>query len=113
MVSYQVDQIMDRLEIRDTAVHQTDISDCREFTIATFFIINETDQDATVQIKGNAEATFAGSVNIGSSITVSAGSTESRTLTPDTTGWLPFYMATVQFSTAPTTGAVSIKVLKR
>ena len=112
MGTYVVDQVFEAKAIRDTNVYLTDASNCADFPVITFFIINETDQDATIQIMANMESTYMNAVNVGSSFTVSAGSSESRTLTPDTTGWLPFVMASVQFSTAPTKGTISVRVIK-
>jgi len=112
MATYVVDQVFEAKAIRDTSVYITDVSNCTGFPVITFFIINETDQDATIQLMANMESTSINAVNVGSSFTVSAGSSESRTLTPDTTGWLPFVMARVKFSTAPTKGTISVRVIK-
>jgi len=112
MGTYVVDQIFEAKAIRDTKLYYTDVSNCIGFPVITFFVINETDQDATVQIMANMESTYMNAVNVGSALTVSAGTSESATLTPDTTGWLPFVMATVRFSTAPTKGTISVRVIK-
>jgi len=74
----------------------------------TIFVDNGLDQPVTVQIKANRENTLAKSINVGSSFTVSANSQDGRTLTPDTSGWLPYLTVTLQCSTAPASGSVTI-----
>ena len=74
----------------------------------TIFIDNGLDQDVTVQIKANRVKALGKSVNVGSSIVVPAGSSDARTLSPDTSGFLPYITVTLQCSVAPTSGAVSV-----
>jgi hypothetical protein len=76
--------------------------------IATLFIINELNQDVTIQVKGNREKTLTNAVNVGSALTVSANSSDSRTLTPDTSGWIPYITVSLSCSVAPTSGLITI-----
>jgi len=85
--------VMRALQIRDTAVHRSDITD--------------------IHIKGNYTETTINSVNIGNSFTVSANSVEARNLSVYSVTWMPFSYCTAQCSTAPTRGALTIKYIKR
>jgi hypothetical protein len=76
--------------------------------VATLYIVNGLNQDVTIQVKGNRERTLTNAVNIGSAFTVSKGSSDSRTLTPDTSGWLPYITVSLSCSVAPTSGSVTI-----
>ena len=108
-VSYQ--HLFINYKIRDTASHDSGIAEWQENAPLTIYIRNTHDQAITVQIKGNSQKTTLGSVNIGSAITVSANSEESRTLTADTSGWLPYIYATATASTTPTTGEITITAI--
>lgn len=77
----------------------------------TIYIINSLDQDVTVQIKGNIEKSTTNAVNVGSSFTVSAGSPDARTLTPDTSGWLPYLYLELTCSTAPSSGSITAYIV--
>ncbi len=76
--------------------------------IITIFVDNGLDQDVTVQIKANRVKALAGSVNVGSVFTVPAKSTDARTLTPETSGWLPYVTVSLRCATAPTSGSVTV-----
>jgi len=78
----------------------------------TVFVDNGLNQAVTVQIKGNRVKDLAKSVNVGSSFAVPAGSADARTLTPDTCGWLPYLTASLQCSTAPTSGSVTVYLIR-
>jgi len=78
----------------------------------TVYVDNGLDQDLTVQIKTNRENSYSKSVNTGSSFVVPANSQDARTLSPETSGWLPYIMVEVQCSVAPTSGALDIYKLR-
>jgi hypothetical protein len=80
--------------------------------IVTVFISNSLDGDVYVQIVGCRDSGCSDSVDVGSVIVVPAGSKDARTLTPETSGWLPFITVRVWCSTAPTSGAVSIWLVR-
>ena len=101
------------LEIRDTDPHDSDIASCRAHTIITVFVDNDLNQDVSVQVKGNRVNSVTGAVNIGSAFTVAADDRESRTLTPDTSGWLPYIFVTVTASVAPTEDAINVYIIKK
>jgi len=79
-----------------------------EFKTITLFIDNGLDQDVTVQVKGNRVRDLAKSVNIGSPITVLRNSTDARTLSPDTSGYLPYITVSLVCDVAPTSGSITI-----
>lgn len=91
-----------------------DMEKIREATksAVTVFVENRLDQDITVQVKGNRIQSTDGAVNIGSSFTVSPSSSNFMTLTPETTGWLPFIYVELKCSTAPTSGDVTAYLIK-
>ncbi|MGB9672067.1 MAG: hypothetical protein ACPLZY_02855 [Candidatus Norongarragalinales archaeon] len=76
--------------------------------VITIYVNNDLNQDVAVQVKGNRDKSLVRSVNVGSAFTVSAGSADARTLTPDTSGFLPYLTVTLQCSTAPTSGSVTV-----
>jgi len=76
------------------------------------WVINDLDQDVTVQIKGNRVQSTTGGVNIGSSWTVPAGSSDFKTLTPDTCGWAPYLWVELSCSTAPTSGSIDVYLVR-
>ena len=106
-------QVMKDLEIRDTDPHDSDIADCRYFNIITVFVDNDLNESVSVQMKGNRVNSVTGAVNIGSAFTVAADDRESRTLTPDTSGWLPYIFVTVTAPVAPTEDAIDVYIIKK
>jgi len=51
-------------------------------------------------------------VNVGSPFTVSANSQDARSLSVETSGWLPYIMVEVSCAVAPTTGSLTIYRIK-
>ncbi|RLG84393.1 MAG: hypothetical protein DRO39_07510 [Thermoprotei archaeon] len=78
----------------------------------TIWVENGLDQDVVIQVKGNRVESCDGAINVGSSFTVSAGSNDARTLTPDTSGWLPYIMVEVSCPAAPTSGSLTVYLVK-
>jgi len=81
----------------------------RQFTV---FVDNGLNQAVTVQVKANREASATKAVNVGSAFSVAAGSTDARTVSPETSGWLPYVFVEVSCSTAPTSGSLTIYFVK-
>jgi len=79
-----------------------------ELRLISIFVDNGLDQPVTVQVKANREKALAKSVNVGSAFTVSAGATDFRSLSVETSGWLPYVTVTLQCATAPTSGSVTV-----
>jgi hypothetical protein len=80
--------------------------------VVTVFISNGLDQPVNVQVVGCRDCGCSDSVDVGSVVIVPAGSKDARTLTPETSGWLPFITVRVWCSTAPTSGAVSVWLVR-
>lgn len=79
-----------------------------ELKAIALFFDNDLNQDVTVQVKANREKALGKSVNVGSSFSVTKKSTDARTLSPDTSGFLPYITVSLVCSTAPTSGSITI-----
>jgi len=113
LLKYREIEIVRALEIRDTLTHVSEIANVSLYNIQTVSVINELDQPLTVQVKGNWTPTTTHAVDIGASFDVAINTQETRTLTPDTSGWLPFIFVTLTCATAPTKGAVHVRILAK
>ena len=78
----------------------------------TIFVENGLDQDVAVQVRGNRVKSTSGAINVGASFTVAKNSNDARTLTPDTSGWLPYIYVELQCPTAPSSGSVTVYLVK-
>jgi len=83
-----------------------------ELRLISIYIDNGLNQDVTIQVKANREKAYDKSVNVGSSFTVSANSQDARTLSPETSGWLPYIMVEVNCSVAPTSGSLTVWLIR-
>jgi len=99
-------------EIRDTDVHESPAFYWEGKGAVTLFFNNTLDQAVSITVKGNIDKTPLNAVQIGDVITVGAGTTKSLTLTPETTGYLPYILVVVQCSTAPTSGNLSVTAVE-
>ena len=108
-VSYQ--HLFLGYEIRDTATHESGVGEWPHLSAITIYIENGHNQDLTITIRGNKEKTTMGSVELVSAFTVSTGTAVSYTLTPETTGWLPYIYVTAKAATAPTTGEINVTII--
>jgi len=97
-----------------SATFHPDVGKLREALkpAVTIFVENSLDQDVTVQVKANRVKSTAGAINVGSSFTVTKGSNDARTLTPDTSGWLPYITVTAKCTTAPSTGKLTVWLVR-
>jgi len=84
----------------------------RRASRVTVFVINGLDQSVTVQVRGNRTKSVSGAINVGSSFVVPASSTDARTLSIDTSGWLPALFTQVSCTTAPTAGALTVYLVR-
>jgi hypothetical protein len=84
----------------------------RELKLASVFVINNLNQSVNIQLVGCLDSLCNYSVPIGSVWTVSANSNDARTLTPGTSGWLPYITAQVWCSTAPSSGVLNVLLVK-
>ncbi len=84
----------------------------RMHKIASVFVVNNLNQSVNIQLIGCLDSLCNYSVPIGSVWTVSANSNDARTLAPGTSGWLPYITAQVWCSTAPSSGALNVLLVK-
>lgn len=84
------------------------VTDFPTSRVVTVFVDNSLDQDVVVQIKANRAQSLARAVNVGSPFTVPAGASDARTLTPETSGFLPYITVSLRCPAAPTTGSVTV-----
>jgi len=79
-----------------------------ELRLISIFIDNGLNQDVNIQVVANREASHTKRVDVGSAFAVSANSTDSRSLSPETSGWLPYISCVATCSVAPTSGSLTI-----
>lgn len=111
---YEKEKLFYRYEIRDTNTHKSDIANMENHHYATIVVHNKLNQDVTVYVYGNEIGSYVDSIQMGttSGYPCSAGERIAISLTPDTTGWLPFVYITVVASSAPTSGYVNAYIYK-
>jgi len=76
--------------------------------LISVFVNNGLDQDVTVQVKVNREKVTTKAVNLGTAFTVPAGKSNFRSLSVETSGWLPWIYVEVSCAVAPTFGELDI-----
>jgi hypothetical protein len=79
-----------------------------ELRLISIFVDNGLNQAVIVQVKANRENAHAKSVNMGSTFEVSATGQDARSLSVETSGWLPYIMVEVSCSVAPISGSLTI-----
>jgi glutamate synthase domain-containing protein 3 len=103
------DEVFGAEAIRDTNDHDSIVSDNTKFAPKTVFVENGLDQTVTIQMQGAAIEDFSEFVDIGNSFNVSATSNDYQTITD----YFPFVRARATCSTSPTTGGLTVCILKR
>jgi len=109
---WEEDVLFDREEIRDTAVHYSDISDVGEFEAFTIFVSNLHDQSVEIQVKAHRLPTRLGAVDVGVAFTVAAGDQDARTWSLEDV-FLPYVLITATYATAPTKGDLTVYCIKK
>jgi len=104
-------QLFTRFPIRDTLAHPSEWCEWNEEPALTIWFSNTHNQPLTIQVYGNQVGSRLGAVSIGASFTLPAGKQESRTLTPDTSGWLPYILVEAKADIAPTKGDLTVLAL--
>ncbi|MCC6050827.1 MAG: hypothetical protein LM580_08975 [Thermofilum sp.] len=80
--------------------------------IVTVYVESTLDQPVTVQILGAVSSSPSTTVPIDSSFTVPPNSADAKTLVPESSGWLPYITVSLSCTTAPTTGAVNVYLVR-
>jgi len=83
-----------------------------ELKVATVLVDNGLDKDVNVQIQALLSDVYDKPVDVGSPFTVSALETDARTLTPETSGWLPYVTVKVWCSTSPSSGSLTVWLVR-
>jgi hypothetical protein len=95
------------IAIRDTANHDTDMSNTGEFNAETIMVENTLDQTVTFQLKGTIAGTNVW-CNVGPTFTVTNGTNDYETVSD----YFPCYKLTASCSTAPTSGDLNVWIIK-
>jgi len=111
MAKFKRVQLFARFPIRDTLAHPSDFCEWNEEPALTLWLSNTHDQDLTIQVYGNQVGSRLGAVKVGASFTLPAGEQASRTLTPDTSGWLPYILIEAKAAVVPTKGDLTVLAL--
>jgi len=83
-----------------------------ELRVVSLFIDNGLDKEVLVQVKANRESSYTKATNVEYPISVAANSFTAQTLSPDTFGWLPYIMVEVYCYDAPTSGSLTIWLVR-
>lgn len=108
MAQYDIDKPFDALAIRDTAEHNSSVSNHQQFSPKTIAICNKLNQTTTFQLEGSFNSSFAEVFDIGATFDVAA----------ETNAWqnasvyFPFLRLKASCSVAPTTGTLTTFFLK-
>jgi len=96
----------DGIEIRDTNTHYSDNFEMCDYDKAVIQVINELDQDVTLQVEGNWHPAFYDKVNVGSPFTVSTGSRDYQTVTDP----FPYMRVAATAAATPSSGRLRVVV---
>jgi hypothetical protein len=100
------DLIIENLAIRDTADHNSDVSDMGEFNAETLIVLNGLNQSVDVQLQGSIDATTW--LDVGNPFSVGITTNDYATVTD----YFPCYRVVASCETAPTTGNLDIWIVK-
>jgi len=78
-----------------------------DLRLISIYIDNGLNQAVTIQMKANRENSHTKAVNICFSFTVPANSQDARSLSVETSGWLPYLMTEVYCTVAPISGSLT------
>jgi len=80
--------------------------------MVSLFVDNNLNQSVNVQIKANRASSTSDAVLVGSAFTVSATGSDARSLSLETSGKLPYIYVELKCTTAPTSGSVTVWLIK-
>ena len=108
MAAFDQDKIFDTKAIRDTADHLSIVSDNQATPTKTIAVCNKLDQAVTCQLQGSFDASFAEVFNIGATFVITASTNDWE----EASVYFPFIRVKATCSVAPTTGGLTIYLLK-
>jgi len=79
----------------------------------SLFVDNNLNQDVSVQVKTNRVQSTLKAVTTGSAFKVPAAGSDARSLSLETSGWLPWIYVELTCATAPTTGSVTVWLVRK
>jgi len=82
------------------------------FGMIALFVDNDLDQGVDVQVKANRVSSTSDAVTIGTAFTVSATDSDARSLSLEMTGKLPYIYVELKCTTAPTSGSVTVWLIR-
>ena len=100
------DKIFDSLAIRNTATHDSDLSDAGEFTAETIVIHNGLNQQVALQLQGSCDGSVW--INIGNGFNINPTTNDYQTVTD----YFCHYRLQASCGTSPTTGVLDAWILK-
>jgi hypothetical protein len=101
-----LDKNFDTLAIRDTATHNSSVSNTGEFNAETIVVYNGLDQNVSIQLQGSLDQTNW--MDINDPFNIATTVKDYRTVTD----YFPCYRLTAKCTTSPTSGALDAWLLK-
>ena len=109
MADFDLNKLFDAEAIRDTNLKTSLVDDSRAYSAETIAVKNGLNETVTCQLQGSPTADFADVFDIGDTFTVAATTNGFETVTSK----FLFYRVTAQsVTTAPTTGDLTIYIIK-
>lgn len=109
------EQVFTDEEIRDAVAHNSDISNMNRFKMRTIRVLNTLDEDVTIKIYQNRANTTANAEDIKGIVftVVALAGIETRTLLPETCGWMPYVFIEATAAGIPTLGDLNAYIIGR
>ena len=82
------------------------------FGFISIFVDNGLDETVTVQFKANRQNNTTKAVDMGATFQVAGAGSDARSLSHETSAWLPYLYLEVSCSVAPTAGALNIYLIR-
>ena len=106
-------QLFTEESIRDKSAHNSLIFDYSEYTMVTFYVDNDLNQDVSAQVFGNRTNSVTKAVNIGAAFNVAADDAVAKAVTASATGMMPYMFVRVTASVTPSSGNVNVYAICR
>ena len=102
------DTVINALAVRDTSDHLSTVSDNRGAIPKTIVVYNSLNQNVLVQLQGDRDSGFDVAMPVGSEFTVTTGTHDYATISD----YLPYLRVRVKCSVSPSSGTVSVFILR-